>query len=91
LASVTHVIGELNQNDTVTFTRNGDTVLSDSRVAYRTIWAETTYAMQTLRDNPSCAEQEHKAKQDAADPGLHAKLSYDINHDVAAPYIAKGI
>ena len=91
LASVTHVIGELNQNDTVTFTRNGDTVLSDSRVAYRTIWAETTHAMQTLRDNPSCAEQEHKAKQDAADPGLHAKLSYDINHDVAAPYIAKGI
>ena len=91
LASVTHVIGELNQNDTVTFTRNGDTVLSDSRVAYRTIWAETTYAMQTLRDNPSCAEQEHKAKQDSADPGLHAKLSYDINHDVAAPYIAKGI
>ncbi|MFS1702365.1 phosphoribosylformylglycinamidine synthase [Alteromonas sp. AMM-1] len=91
LASVTHVIGELNQNDTVTFTRNGNAVLSDSRVAYRTMWAETTFAMQTLRDNPSCAEQEHNAKQDAADPGLHAQLSYDLNHDVAAPYIAKGI
>ena len=46
--------------------------------------------MQSLRDNPACARQEHDAKADANDPGLNVKLSFDINEDVAAPYIATG-
>ncbi|MCJ8270591.1 MAG: phosphoribosylformylglycinamidine synthase subunit PurQ, partial [Psychrosphaera sp.] len=50
----------------------------------------TTYQMQALRDNPKCAEQEFAAKKDVSDPGLSAKLSFDINEDVAAPFIIKG-
>ena len=46
--------------------------------------------MQRLRDNPACADQEHQAKANDADPGLNVKLSFDINDDVAAPYIATG-
>lgn len=46
--------------------------------------------MQRLRDNPECADQEHQAKSNDADPGLNVKLSFDINEDVAAPYIATG-
>lgn len=46
--------------------------------------------MQRLRDNPACADQEHEAKANDADPGLNVKLSFDINDDVAAPYIATG-
>lgn len=46
--------------------------------------------MQRLRDNPECADQEHDAKANDADPGLNVKLSFDINEDVAAPYIATG-
>ncbi len=34
--------------------------------------------------------QEHQAKSNDADPGLNIKLSFDINEDVAAPYIATG-
>ncbi|MGQ7102259.1 phosphoribosylformylglycinamidine synthase subunit PurQ, partial [Escherichia sp. SP-MK] len=33
---------------------------------------------------------EHQAKSNDADPGLNVKLSFDINEDVAAPYIATG-
>lgn len=33
---------------------------------------------------------EHRAKSNDADPGLNVKLSFDINEDVAAPYIATG-
>lgn len=46
--------------------------------------------MQRLRDNPECADQEHDAKTNDADPGLNVKLTFDINDDVAAPYIATG-
>ncbi|MDC8830425.1 phosphoribosylformylglycinamidine synthase [Alteromonas gilva] len=86
-----HNIGGLNSSDTIEFTRDGSAVLTESRSVYRGIWAETTHAMQRLRDNPQCADEENNAKQDAADPGLHAKLSFDINDDIAAPYIAKGV
>ncbi|NKW88008.1 phosphoribosylformylglycinamidine synthase [Alteromonadaceae bacterium A_SAG4] len=91
LTELTHDIGTLNSTDMIEFSRGGVAVLADSRVSMRTTWAQTTYEMQKLRDNPECAEQEHAAKQDAADPGLHAALSYDVNEDVAAPYIAKGV
>ncbi len=30
------------------------------------------------------------AKSNDADPGLNVKLSFDINEDVAAPFIATG-
>jgi phosphoribosylformylglycinamidine synthase len=47
--------------------------------------------MQRMRDNPACADQEHEARQYAADPGLQARLVYNPSDDVAAPYIAKGV
>jgi phosphoribosylformylglycinamidine synthase len=85
------VIGSLNETDQIEFTRNGDDVLVAPRREFRRIWAETTLKMQTLRDNPDCAQQEFDLKLDDEDPGLSAKLSFDINTDVAAPYIATGV
>ncbi|AWL12685.1 Phosphoribosylformylglycinamidine synthase [Saliniradius amylolyticus] len=71
--------------------RHGEQVLVDnSRTHFRTLWAQTTYQMQSLRDNPGCAQQELDAKADNQDPGLSAKLTFDLNDDVAAPYIVKG-
>ncbi|MDN4503171.1 phosphoribosylformylglycinamidine synthase [Alteromonadaceae bacterium BrNp21-10] len=91
IAHCIHNIGSLNNNDQIRFNRAGQVVLAQSRTHYRTIWAETTQHMQALRDNPDCAKQEFAAKFDVQDPGLHAKLSFDLNQDVAAPFIAKGI
>ena len=91
IAALCHDIGTLNEHDLVEFTRNKQTVFADSRVNLRMTWAQTTYHMQKLRDNPMCAEQEHMAKQDVNDPGLHAKLSYDVTQDIAAPLIATGV
>jgi phosphoribosylformylglycinamidine synthase len=47
--------------------------------------------MQSLRDNPACAEEEYRRATDATDPGLHARLSFDPAADVAAPMIHKGV
>ncbi|MEC8206526.1 MAG: phosphoribosylformylglycinamidine synthase subunit PurQ, partial [Pseudomonadota bacterium] len=90
LAAISHEIGTLNADDRVVFTRGDDVVLNHTRTELRTIWAETTYQMQARRDNPECAKQEFDAKFDAKDPGLNVKLSFDLNEDVAAPYIATG-
>jgi phosphoribosylformylglycinamidine synthase len=46
--------------------------------------------MQKLRDNPVCAQQEFDRVLDAADPGLHAKLTFDPAEDIAAALIATG-
>ncbi|MGD9583800.1 MAG: phosphoribosylformylglycinamidine synthase [Lysobacterales bacterium] len=52
-------------------------------------WQQTSHAMQRLRDNPDCADQE----QDSVLSGAHRLrpgLSFDRKLDVAAPLIARG-
>ena len=90
LADCVHYLGKAVEGDRFVLTAGGHTVFSESRTTLRMWWAETTWQMQRLRDNPACADQEHKAKANDADPGLNVKLSFDINDDVAAPYIATG-
>lgn len=47
--------------------------------------------MQRLRDNSDCADQEFAMKKDPQNKGLSVQLSYDVNKDIAAPYIATGV
>ena len=82
-------IGRLNNEDTIRFSRDGDVVLENSRTYYRTVWAQTTYRMQSLRDNPECAQQEHDVKFDTEDPGLNTELTFDINEDIVSDLIVK--
>ncbi|GHF96045.1 phosphoribosylformylglycinamidine synthase [Thalassotalea marina] len=82
-------IGRVNNEDTIRFTRDGETILENSRTYFRTVWAETTLKMQALRDNPECAQQEYDVKFDTEDPGLNAELTFDINEDIVADLIAK--
>ncbi|MBV2129426.1 phosphoribosylformylglycinamidine synthase [Arsukibacterium indicum] len=91
LAECSHILGTVSASDKLMFSRAGKEVFSDSRTHLRCIWAETTYQMQALRDNPAGALQEFTAKADDTDPGLNVKLSFDQNDDVAAPYIVKGV
>jgi phosphoribosylformylglycinamidine synthase len=90
LAECSHVIGSVEASDSIIITQEGNIVLERNRTELRTIWAETTHKMQSLRDNPACADQEFEAKKDNSDPGLNVNLSFDVNQDIAAPYIAKG-
>lgn len=90
LADCVHYLGQALAGDRFVITANDQTVFSESRTTLRVWWAETTWQMQRLRDNPQCADQEHEAKANDADPGLNVKLSFDINEDIAAPYIATG-
>lgn len=71
--------------------RHGDGVLySCQRAALQELWSKTSYQMQSLRDNPECAEQEF-AEIAADNPGLSAHLTFDSQDDICAPYIARGV
>ncbi|WP_429946127.1 phosphoribosylformylglycinamidine synthase [Bibersteinia trehalosi] len=90
LANVTFDIGTVVTGDSFEITRNGASVFSQKRSELRGIWAELTHQMQRLRDNPECADQEFAAKKDVENKGLSAFLTYDVNEDIAAPFINKG-
>ncbi|MBF7979059.1 phosphoribosylformylglycinamidine synthase [Rahnella laticis] len=90
LADCTHYLGMAETGDRFIITQGDKPVYSESRTTLRTWWAETTWQMQRLRDNPECADQEHQAKTNDLDPGLNVKLNFAPDEDVAAPYIAKG-
>jgi phosphoribosylformylglycinamidine synthase len=54
-------------------------------------WAETSFQIQALRDNPECARQEFDRLLDREDPGLNLCLSFDASDAPAAELIASGV
>jgi phosphoribosylformylglycinamidine synthase len=86
-----HVLGGVQDHDDILITHNDEQIFNSSRIELQRTWSETTYQMQSVRDNPECAQQEFDRILDAKDPGMHAELSFDINENISAPYIAKGI
>lgn len=86
-----HDIGELNDEDSIIIYQQEDTLLELSRIELQRTWSETSFQLQSLRDNPQCAQQEFDALLDADDPGLNAQVTFDINEDIVAPFISKGV
>ena len=91
LLGLTYELGSVNSEDRFEITRGSKKLLSEKRSELRGIWAELTHQMQRLRDNPECADQEFEAKKATDNKGLSAHLTYDVNEDIAAPYISKGV
>ncbi|WP_314407028.1 phosphoribosylformylglycinamidine synthase [Pseudomonas kuykendallii] len=86
------VIGQpVNGSSDVTFTYDGEPVYSGDRRLLQRAWSETSYRIQRLRDNADCAEQEFDSLLEEENPGLTVKLAFDVNDDIAAPYIKKGV
>lgn len=90
LADCIHHLGTLNTTDQVRFTHQNTVVFEAPRDALQAQWSETSFRMQSLRDNPECAQQEFD-RITQPDNGLSVSLSYDLNDDIAAPYIASGV
>ncbi len=85
------VIGQPVNGSDVAISFNGEPVFGGQRRLLQRQWAETSYQIQRMRDNAQCAEQEFEQILDEDNPGLSIKLSFDVNQDIAAPYIKKGV
>ncbi|MFS2126804.1 phosphoribosylformylglycinamidine synthase [Pseudomonas sp. Pseusp97] len=85
------VIGQPVKGAEIDLAFNGERVFNAQRRNLQRIWSETSYRIQRLRDNVDCADQEFDGLLDEANPGLSVKLSFDVNDNIAAPYIKKGV
>ncbi len=91
LGACSHIIGKPNDRDVIEFMRDAKTIYSQPRSALQRAWSETSWRIARLRDNPACADAEYDRILDASDPGISPKLTFDLQTDVAAPFIATGV
>jgi phosphoribosylformylglycinamidine synthase len=89
LGDCVHSIGKLNQEDKVRIFQNDRIIYENTRADLQTRWSQTSYAIQSLRDNPQCALEEFELIK-AKNPGLSVSLTFNPDDDIAAPYIKKG-
>ena len=86
-----HTIGSVTTENRINISNNCKLVFTDSRVSLHRAWSETTYHMQSLRDNPICAQQEYDRLLNDADIGLNVHTTFDINDDLGinnkSPYL----
>ena len=90
LGECSAVIGHPNDDDLVRIIASGEEIYVKPRTDLLRMWNETSYQIQARRDNEDCAKQEFNHWLDANDPGLSAKLTYDVNENIAAPFINTG-
>ncbi|MEC4749232.1 phosphoribosylformylglycinamidine synthase [Methylomicrobium sp. Wu6] len=91
LGEVSHIIGRVVESQQLTVIHDGRIVYSAARADMQANWSELSFRMQALRDNPDCARQQFERIRDDNDPGLNVKLTFDVNDNVAAPFIASSI
>ena len=83
-------VGRPSSDDQIRVVRGAAVLFAESRIALQRAWSETTWQIQSLRDNPESARQEYDRILDAADPGVSPLVPFDQAEDVAAPLIATG-
>ncbi len=57
------------------------------RTVLHQIWSETSFHIQSLRDNPESALQEFALLQDSDRPGLAVRVPFDPGERVSAPFV----
>ncbi|HVY30146.1 MAG TPA: phosphoribosylformylglycinamidine synthase [Polyangiaceae bacterium] len=89
LQDCVHTVGNLRTDDRIEISQKGVVLFEAERSKLRGIWSETTHALQRLRDDATCADEEQALRVDPSNLGLSAKVGFAIDDDVARPFIAK--
>jgi phosphoribosylformylglycinamidine synthase len=89
LSKHSNIIGKPNDRDVIEFYRDAKCIYSETRAKLQGIWDDTSYQIAKRRDNPACAESEHKAAAELPN-ALVWKPGFDITENPAAPFIATG-
>ena len=83
-----HYIGTINPtSDRLVITVDDETLFDQPRADLQRAWQETSHAIQKLRDNPACADSEFALIGDNERSALFANVKFDVNEDIAAPFI----
>jgi len=79
-------IGRVEAGQALTVRNDENVVLELDRKRLQREWSQMSYRIQSLRDNPATAKEEFDRIADDNDPGLSARLSFDVKDDIARPY-----
>jgi phosphoribosylformylglycinamidine synthase len=71
-------IGAPNADDTVRLAYRERVLFEEPRAKLQQAWAETSYRIAALRDEPDCTREEFEGTGDPADPGLQVDLRFDF-------------
>ena len=71
-------IGQPISDHTITILNENKVVLSETRTQLQEYWSQTSYKIQSLRDNPKCAKEEFNKIADNNDPGISPIINFDI-------------
>ncbi|NND45108.1 MAG: phosphoribosylformylglycinamidine synthase, partial [Xanthomonadales bacterium] len=69
---------------------NGEAQLEMDLAELQLEWQRTSHAIQRLRDNPDCADEERESLRAWSQPGLRPRVAFDPEENPAAPMIATG-
>jgi phosphoribosylformylglycinamidine synthase len=81
------VVGRGVVGNEVVIRSGGELAYLNTRTALQRVWAETSFHVQSLRDNPECALQEFSLLEDAERPGLSVSAPFDLAERVSAPFV----
>jgi phosphoribosylformylglycinamidine synthase len=85
------IVGEPVRGDDIVFRSEegklGRGMYRNTRSSLQQMWSEMSFHIQSLRDNPACADQEFALLEDTTRPGLSVHATCDLADRVAAPFL----
>lgn len=85
-----HTVATINTDEKIVIRNQAGIVLEQNRADLQRAWQETSHAIQRLRDNPACADSEFALIGDNERSALFADVKFDVNEDIAAPFVNSG-
>ena len=85
-----HAVATIGTDEKIVIRNQAGIVLEQTRADLQRAWQETSHAIQKLRDNPACADSEFALIGDNDRSALFADVKFDVNEDIAAPFINSG-
>ena len=85
-----YIIGKPTLEQKIVIRKDGEIIINRTRSDLQTIWSETSYQIQRLRDNPECANEEKQNINNDDDLGLHSYTTFNQTNIIVkkAPKIA---
>jgi phosphoribosylformylglycinamidine synthase len=88
-----YIFGKVTENEVVEISANGAVLYSEKRSTLQEMWAETSFRMQSLRDDAACAQEEYSLIADETHTGLFydpmPNIPYSIPLEISAtPQVA---
>ena len=85
-----HTVATIGSDEKIVIRNQAGIVLEQTRADLQRAWQETSHAIQRLRDNPACADSEFALIGDNERSALFANVKFDVNEDIAAPFVNSG-